>query len=116
MKTMDARKFHAEIVAGFETLCHIDAKRQGYYRDQRSKCIIDKVFKDTNGDAVDLSDSNLTSIYFPEKFAFFRRVNLSRNALKTLKTLKPYLINCEELLVEGNPLEDDDANHAKKVE
>ena len=23
MKTMDARKFHAEIVAGFETLCHI---------------------------------------------------------------------------------------------
>ena len=100
-------------MAGFETLCHIDASRQGYYRDQRSKCIIDKTFKSTKSDTVDLSDCNLTALYFPEKFAFFRSVNLSCNSLKRLD-FKPYLISCEELLVDGNPLEVEDDDHDEK--
>ena len=106
MKTMDPLAFHSEIVAGFETLCHIDSQRQGYYRDQRSKCIIDKAMSNLKNDKVDLSDSNLTAVYFPEKFAFLSHVNLSRNSLKCVDNLRAYLINCqeEELLLDGNPL------------
>ena len=32
MKAMDPKKFHEEIVTGFDELCQVDEKRKGYYQ------------------------------------------------------------------------------------
>ena len=106
MKTMDPEKYHDEIVKGFDSLCQIDPTRQGYYRDQRSKSIIQRVLCNNGDDHVDLSNHELTSVsYFKELFAFSHKINLSNNQLKSVDTLLPYLINCQVLILDNNEIQ-----------
>merc|ERR1712156_901296 len=106
MKAMNSEKFHDEIVTGLEELCDIDEKRKGYYQDQRSKCIVDKALKNAIGknDCLDLSGKGLTCVYFKEILAFFQRIDLSINNLKCVRSLEPYLLQCKELILDGNPM------------
>ena len=112
MKTIDPAKYHEEIVKDFEMLCQKDSSRQGYYRDQRSKVIIQRALSNNNsGDHIDLSNQGLTSVsYFKELFAFANSINLTKNNLKSsdLNMLLPYLISCQELCL------DDDNNEIQK--
>lgn len=109
MKTIDPGKYHEEIVKDFEMLCQIDSSRQGYYRDQRSKIIIQSVLSnDNSGNHIDLSNKGLTSVsYFKELFAFANSINLTKNNLKSVDALLPYLINCRELFLDDNVIQND---------
>ena len=99
MLKMDAQKYHKDIIKGFEDLCQIDPSRKGYYKDQRSKIIIDHVFAaNPNSDEIDLSSQGLTSVaYFDQLFAFVHKLDISKNDLTSVKSLMPYLVNCKEL-------------------
>merc|ERR1711976_641617 len=95
MLKMDPQKYHKDIIKGFEDLCQIDPSRKGYYKDQRSKVIIDNVFStDPNRKEIDLSNQGLTSVaYFNQLFAFAHKLNISKNDIKSVKSLMPYLVN-----------------------
>ena len=99
MLKMDPQKYHKDIIKGFEDLCQIDPSRKGYYKDQRSKVIIDNVFStDPNRKEIDLSNQGLTSVaYFNQLFAFAHKLNISKNDIKSVKSLMPYLVNCKVL-------------------
>ena len=58
-------------------------------------------------DCLDVSGKGLTCLYFKEVLAFFRRINLSNNHLKSVKSLVPYLLQCKELKLDGNHISDD---------
>ena len=58
-------------------------------------------------DCLDVSGKGLTCVYFKEVLAFFRRINLSNNHLKSVKSLVPYLLQCKELKLDGNHISDD---------
>jgi len=107
MKAMNAEKFHDEIITGLEDLCKIDEKRKGYYQDQKSKYIMDKALKSAIGksNTLNLSGMGLKCVYFKEMLSFFEKIDLSNNDLKCVKNLEPYLIQCKELILDGNPIE-----------
>lgn len=116
MKTIDPVKYHQEIVKDFEMLCQIDSSRQGYYRDQRSKFIIQSVLSNNNsGDHIDLSNQGLTSVSnFKELFAFANSINLTKNNLKSVDALLPYLISCQELFLDDNDIQNIDRSSIGK--
>ena len=57
-------------------------------------------------DCLDVSGKGLTCVYFKEVLAFFRSINLSNNHLKYVKSLVPYLLQCNELKLDGNHISD----------
>ena len=94
----------------------IDSSRQGYYRDQRSKFIIQSVLSNNNsGDHIDLSNQGLTSVSnFKELFAFANSINLTKNNLKSVDALLPYLISCQELFLDDNDIQNIDRSSIGK--
>ena len=116
MKTIDPAKYHEEIVKDFEMLCQKDSSRQGYYRDQRSKVIIQRALSNNNsGDHIDLSNQGLTSVSnFKELFAFANSINLTKNNLKSVDALLPYLISCQELFLDDNDIQNIDRSSIGK--
>ena len=72
---------------------------------------MEKSLKDAIGandfECLDVSGKGLTSVYFKEVLAFFRRIDLSKNHLKCVKSLVPYLLECRELVLDGNRISDD---------
>ena len=105
MKTMNADKFHDEILETLDTLCQIDAKRRGYYQDLKSKCsVMQSIRQVSGGQHLDLSNKGLTCLYFKERLAFFQKIDLSNNGLKSVRTLMPYLLQCRTLILDGNCL------------
>ena len=67
---------------------------------------MDKALKNAIGknDCLDLSGKGLTCVYFKEILAFFQRIDLSNNNLKCVRSLEPYLLQCKELILDGNPM------------
>ena len=71
------------------------------------KALKDAIGSDDCSDCLDVSGKGLTSVYFREVLAFFRRIDLSNNHLKCVKSLVPYLLQCRELVLDGNRISDD---------
>ena len=69
----------------------------------RSRKILEAALKDPSPDR-DLSGLGLTRIYFKERLAVCRRVDLSKNKLSSVDTLSAYLLNCETLCLDDNPI------------
>ena len=115
MQKMDPEKYFQDIIKGYEDLCQIDPSRKGYYKDQRSKVIIANVFEaNPNSDEINLSNQGLTSLaYSGQLFAFIQKLNISKNDLKSVKPILPYLINCKELLLDSQS--DDIINEVKDI-
>ena len=109
MEAMDPNQYHNDIVQGYETLCQIDPKRKGYYQDQRSKCIVAKALEEASEneqDVLDLSSKGLTCVYFKERLAFFKKIDLSDNHIKCINSAVAYFKECEELILDKNQLTD----------
>jgi hypothetical protein len=71
-----------DILDEFSRLAELDTKRRCYYEDMRSRQCLEKAFKDSKlGLELDLSGRDLTRVYFKERLAFSRRIDLSRNKL-----------------------------------
>jgi len=121
-QSVDPHKHYEEIVAIYDNLTKIDAKRKNYYKDQKSKFVtrhqLTKFFQcmlqdekeggeGTIGDSarsvmkLDLSKKGLTVVYFKHLLSVAKEIDLSYNDLKSVEGILPYLIECEKLNLEG---------------
>ncbi len=57
---------------------------------------------------LDLSGQDLTRVYFKERLANIESLNLSKNKLKSIDALLPYLIECRRLNLDDNLIENID--------
>ena len=54
---------------------------------------------------IDLSDQALTCLYFKERFLASKNVDLSKNKLKSVESLLPYLKSCKRVNLDDNLIE-----------
>ena len=84
-----------------------DAYRKHYFADLRSKFIVEN-YLNTSSDTsmpvgtVNLSNRDLTSLHYCERFAFVEVLDLSNNNLTTVTPLLPYLRSCRKLILSSN--------------
>ena len=71
----------------------------------RSKQIIKFKLANSPGLDIDLSNQALTCLYFKERFLASKNVDLSKNLLKSVESLLPYLKSCKRLNLDDNLIE-----------
>ena len=75
MKTLDCKKYLKEIIQTLERLESIDKMRRNYYKDQKSKLIIETMLENSDDfDSIDLSGHKLSTIYHQQYLNFFQEV------------------------------------------
>ncbi|CAL1532309.1 unnamed protein product [Lymnaea stagnalis] len=128
MKALDPVLYHAEIMNNLDKLAVLDTKRINYYKDLKSKFIVENMIdalNDSLSTSIDLSQRDLTKFYHYEllplvisldlsynrlnnvqNFNYLQSIivlNLNSNNLKSLEGLQ-YLPKLERLLVRNNGL------------
>jgi hypothetical protein len=71
----------------------------------RSKQILEFQLKKAPELDLNLSDRGLTCLYFKERFVSAKNVNLSKNQLRSVDSLLPYLQSCKRLCLDENLIE-----------
>ena len=71
----------------------------------RSKQILELQLKNSTKLDLNLSDRALTCLYFKEQFLAVKNVDLSKNKLKSVESLLPYLKSCKQLNLDDNLIE-----------
>ena len=71
----------------------------------RSKKCLELCLKDSIGLELDLSGQGLTRIYYKERLSTFQKIDFSKNKLKNVDTLLPYLIDSRKLNFDENLIE-----------
>lgn len=112
MRKIDFVKFYEDILANLNILVNIDPLRFNYYKDLRSKYVIDyKLYKiwDIEEDQgirleIDLSGLNLTTLSNSEYLSFFEEINLGANSLTDSLHQLSFLQNCKKLSLSSNQL------------
>ena len=72
----------------------------------RSKSCLDRRLKDELSLELDLSGQDLSRVYFKERLAIVQSLNLSNNSLKSVDALLPYLVECQQLNLDDNLIEE----------
>ncbi|XP_076281914.1 rab geranylgeranyltransferase subunit alpha isoform X1 [Lasioglossum baleicum] len=113
MKKIDFVKFNDDILTNLNILLEVDPLRFSYYKDLRSKYVIEYKLHElwsTEEDEdinlkIDLSGSNLTTLSSNEYLSFFEEVNLNSNFLLISLHQLSLLQNCKKLFLSNNQLE-----------
>ncbi|XP_076381615.1 rab geranylgeranyltransferase subunit alpha isoform X3 [Megalopta genalis] len=113
MRKIDFVKFNDDILTNLNTLLEVDPLRFNYYKDLRSKYIIEYKLHElwsTEEDneiklKIDLSGLNLTTLSTNEYLSFFEELNLSSNCLSISLHQLSLLQNCKKLSLSSNQLE-----------
>ena len=112
MRKIDFMTFKDDILASLNILLNTDPLRSNYYKDLRSKYIIEyKLHElwDMEGEQdvkleIDLSGLDLTTLC-NEYLGFFEEVNLGANLLSNSLHQLSFLKNCKKLSLSSNQLE-----------
>ena len=112
MRKIDFMTFKDDILASLNILLNTDPLRSNYYKDLRSKYIIEyRLYElwDMEGEQdvkleIDLSGLDLTSLC-NEYLGFFEEVNLGANLLSNSLHQLSFLQNCKKLSLSSNQLE-----------
>ncbi|XP_038070452.1 geranylgeranyl transferase type-2 subunit alpha-like [Patiria miniata] len=110
MRAIDPLKYEAETLRYFETLLQTDPRRAGYFRDLRSKFVIENAItrnmqQQSASREIDLSGKELTTLRHTERMVLMTRVNLSSNQLPSLKGCHT-LLCAQTLLADSNSIRD----------
>ena len=97
--------YFQDILDEFDALAELDPKRKCYYSDMRSKQILELQLKNSTKLDLNLSNRALTCLYFKEQFLAVKNVDLSKNKLKSVESLLPYLKSCKQLNLDDNLIE-----------
>jgi len=91
MSALDSQKHHKEILEILDQLVEIDYLRKGFYKDLRSKIVIEHAIE-TNQDkeVLDLTNQNLSKIYHPEYLCLFKEVKIDWKNMRS-QSAKAYL-------------------------
>ncbi|XP_058805294.1 geranylgeranyl transferase type-2 subunit alpha isoform X2 [Phymastichus coffea] len=111
MLRIDPIEYHADIIKILENLMELDPLRINYYKDIRSKCILDYSLHfaiDENIDinySIDLSTSEITTLSSHVQYlTFYRDVNLANNYLGSKLYQLYTLQECETLDLSNNTI------------
>ncbi|KAL2714473.1 geranylgeranyl transferase type-2 subunit alpha-like isoform X1 [Vespula squamosa] len=112
MKKIDFINFNDIILEDLNTLSRIDFLRSNYYKDLRSKYLLEYTFKklwEEESDSemqtkIDLSGLNLTTLRNSQYFTFFEEVNLSANNLETSLNQLSNFQYCKKLSLSSNQI------------
>ncbi|KYM77155.1 Geranylgeranyl transferase type-2 subunit alpha [Atta colombica] len=112
MKKIDFNKFYNDILNNLSALSKIDSLRKNYYKDLRSKLLVEykllKMWKEENDleiqSKIDLSGLDLTKLHNNHYFSFFKEVNLGANQLENSLYQLSTLQRCAKLSLSSNGL------------
>ncbi|XP_018398517.1 PREDICTED: geranylgeranyl transferase type-2 subunit alpha [Cyphomyrmex costatus] len=112
MKKIDFNKFYNDILNNLSTLSKIDSLRKNYYKDLRSKLLVEykllEMWKEENDleiqSKIDLSGLDLTKLHNNHYFSFFKEVNLGANQLDNSLYQLSTLQRCTKLSLSSNGL------------
>ncbi|XP_015517321.2 geranylgeranyl transferase type-2 subunit alpha isoform X1 [Neodiprion lecontei] len=110
MKNIDAVKYHATILNDLDTLIRIDKKRSQYYKDLRSKYVIEFMIRHIFADKgieceisqIVLPCMNLTTLWMERYMSFMEQINLAGNQLGDSLQKLCALQSCVKLSLSSN--------------
>ena len=105
LRALDEDAHAGDVADSLDALAGVDPKRAGYYGDLRSRLAVERRTRafPVGGELV-LSGLRLTRLVRPERLFLVRRLDLSGNGLTSTAAFLPFLLSCEELLLDGNRL------------
>ncbi|XP_071645686.1 geranylgeranyl transferase type-2 subunit alpha [Temnothorax longispinosus] len=112
MKKIDFKKFYIDILNNLSALSKVDSLRKNYYKDLRSKLLVEykllEMWKEENDleiqSKIDLSGLDLTKLHNNHYFSFFEEVNLGANQLENSLYQLSTLQRCAKLSLSSNGL------------
>ncbi|XP_017756482.1 PREDICTED: geranylgeranyl transferase type-2 subunit alpha-like [Eufriesea mexicana] len=112
MRKINFIKYYKNILIYLNVLVNIDSLRTNYYKDLRSKYIIEhKLYEIWNTEdqeiklEIDLSGLQLTTLSNDEYLSFFEQLNLGANFLSNSLHQLSFLQSCKKLSLSSNELE-----------
>ncbi|GAB1869598.1 Geranylgeranyl transferase type-2 subunit alpha [Camponotus japonicus] len=110
MKKIDLKKFYTDILNNLMLLSKIDGLRKNYYKDLRSKLLVEynllEIWKKENDTEIqiriDLSGLDLTKLHNNHYFGLFEIVNLDANQLENSLHQLSTLQRCTRLSLSSN--------------
>uniref|UniRef100_A0A0B7AGM6 Geranylgeranyl transferase type-2 subunit alpha n=2 Tax=Arion vulgaris TaxID=1028688 RepID=A0A0B7AGM6_9EUPU len=119
MKALDPIKYEADIMTSLDKLEALDFKRINYYKDLKSKFIIENILDVAAGSivsSVDLKEKGLTKLYHTELLPLVTVLDLTNNQLRDIQHFN-YLQSLTELKLCGNYIEScEGLQHLPKLE
>ncbi|XP_034251418.1 geranylgeranyl transferase type-2 subunit alpha isoform X2 [Thrips palmi] len=104
MQTIERQQFEAETVLTLDTLVELDYQRANYYKDLRSRLVLEYALERQRGDAVDLTRLSLTALYHAPLLALVKTLVLDDNHLRRPLPQLAALQCCETLSMDRNEL------------
>ncbi|XP_012218287.1 geranylgeranyl transferase type-2 subunit alpha [Linepithema humile] len=112
MKKIDFEKFYTKILNNLTALSKIDCLRKNYYKDLRSKFLVEyklvEIWKEESNlemqSRIDLSGLDLTKLHNNHYFSFFEEINLGANQLGNSLHQLSTLQRCTKLSLSSNNL------------
>lgn len=103
MRVLDSKKYQGTISSYFEKLEEVDHLRSQYYKDLRSKLLIENAIESLSphGKEMCLTSCGLTNLHHFEHLVLLKKVNLSCNNLSNSSALG-LLVCVEELILDSN--------------
>ncbi|XP_013402007.1 geranylgeranyl transferase type-2 subunit alpha-like [Lingula anatina] len=105
MRAIDPLKYLKETLEHIDTIIKVDPCRTNYYKDLRSKFLIENAIEEQglSAKSVDLSNRELTTLRHTEYMCTAERIDLSNNKLSSLPGCESF--QCvKELELKGNQL------------
>ncbi|CAL1675278.1 unnamed protein product [Lasius platythorax] len=112
MKKIDFKQFYTDILNNLVALSKVDSLRKNYYKDLRSKLLVEykllEIWKGENDleiqSRIDLSGLDLTKLHNNHYFSLFEEVNLGANQLENSLRQFSTLQRCIKLSLSSNSL------------
>lgn len=104
MQTIDRHAYEAETLHTLDELVELDYQRASYYRDLRSRLVVEYALERQRGDAVDLTGLQLTALYHAPLLALVKTLVLDDNRLRRPLPQLAALQCCETLSLDRNDL------------
>ncbi|KAK6640964.1 hypothetical protein RUM44_012663 [Polyplax serrata] len=107
MVCLDCAQCEAEIKSGLENLTEVDPMRKGYYKDLKSKIVVELAIEKNkrNSQRFDLRNEKLTSVYHSQNLWACEEIDLSQNELPSESLRQFYsFLRCKRLNLNGNKI------------
>ncbi|KAK3911080.1 Geranylgeranyl transferase type-2 subunit alpha [Frankliniella fusca] len=104
MQTIDRHAYEAETLLTLDELVELDYQRANYYKDLKSRLLVEYALERQRGDAVDLTGLALTALYHAPLLALVRTLVLDDNHLRRPLPHLSALQCCESLSLDRNEL------------
>ncbi|XP_051157890.1 geranylgeranyl transferase type-2 subunit alpha isoform X2 [Leptopilina boulardi] len=110
MKNINVVEFRSSILCDIDLLLKVDKMRCDYYKDLRSKCLVNyylyNVSQDKNENRctyqANISGLELTTLYKENYFSFLQEINLDSNNLGNFLERLSSLVECKKLSLSNN--------------